>query len=229
MTATRVERIGDATLYLGHCENVLADLGRFAALVTDPPYGIQARWKGGFSERHGWKKASDENILRSVWDRSPPPKHLINYLLAVTDQQVIWGGNYFDLPKSRCWFIWNKPERGFTLAEAELAWTNRDNVVRVFDCPRSEADRQHPTQKPVALMQWCVAKTTGIVLDPFMGSGTTGVACANLGRSFVGIEIEPTYFDMACRRIEAAYKQPRLFAEPAPKIVQPSMFEGDAA
>lgn len=216
----REEVIGDARLYLGDCENVLGDLGRFEALITDPPYGIAKTWKGGLSEKHGWKKAYDESALRNAWDRSPPSKALFNFLLAQTEQQIIWGGNYFDLPLSRCWFVWNKPERGFTLAEAELAWTNRDNVTRVFDAPRSEIDREHPTQKPVSLMAWCVAKTTGTVLDPFMGSGTTGVACTNLGRPFVGIEIEPTYFDMACRRIEAAYRQPRLFAEPDPKPIQ---------
>ena len=109
-----------------------------------------------------------------------------------------------------------------TLAEAEMAWTNRDSVIRVYDGNRSEPDREHPTQKPIALMQWCVEKTTGTVLDPFMGSGTTGVACANLGRKFIGIEIEPKYFDIACRRIEQAYKQPRLFAD---EIVKPSKQE----
>lgn len=221
---SRIEKIGDATLYLGDCREILPTLGRVDAVVTDPPYGIAATWKGGFG--HGWGKARDESALRNLWDRAPPSKAIFDHLLSNTDQQIIWGGNYFDLPVSRCWFVWNKPERGFSLAEAELAWTNRDNVVRVFDCPRSEAGRQHPTQKPVALMSWCVAKTTGIVLDPFMGSGTTGVACANLGRKFIGIEIDPGYFDIACRRIDEASRQERLFTEPPRKIVQSSLFGG---
>ena len=93
-----------------------------------------------------------------------------------------------------------------------MAWTNLDTVVRVFDAPRSEPGREHPTQKPVSLMSWCVAKVKGTILDPFMGSGTTGVACANLGRKFIGIEIERKYFDVACERIAAAYAQGRLFA-----------------
>jgi DNA modification methylase len=144
-------------------------------------------------------------------------------LRAISREQIIWGGNYFPLPPSRCWFVWNKPERNFTLAEAELAWTNRDNVVRVIDCARSEPDRLHPTQKPVAVMAWSVAKTSGTVLDPFMGSGTTGVACANLGRIFIGIEREPTYFDIACRRIEQAYEQGDMFIERPKPAKQESM------
>ena len=88
----------------------------------------------------------------------------------------------------------------------------------------------HPFQKPIALMEWCLSflPDARIILDPFMGSGTTGVACAKMGRKFIGIEIEPRYFDIACRRIEEAYRQPRLFAEPAPKPQQLSL-EGDAA
>ena len=218
----RVEIIGDATLYLGDCREILPTLGKVDAVVTDPPYGIAHLWKGGFSSKHGWGKAKDESITRNEWDEKPLSGELLDLILAAGKQQIIWGGNYFDLPESRCWYVWNKPERGFTLAEAELAWTNRDSVIRVFDGNRSEPDRQHPTQKPVALMSWCVEKTKGEVLDPFMGSGTTGVACANLGRKVIGIEIEPKYFDIACRRIEAAYKQPRLFKD---EPVKPSKQE----
>ena len=88
-----------------------------------------------------------------------------------------------------------------------------DACVRVFDGNRSEPDRQHPTQKTAALMRWCVEKTKGDVIDPFMGSGTTGVACANLGRKFIGVEISEVYFDIACQRIENAYRQEKLFPD----------------
>ena len=211
-------QIGDATLYRGDCLEILPTLGKVDCVVTDPPYGIADKWKGGSG--HGWGKAQAEGVLRNEWDARPLDHRAIDILLAAADQHIIWGGNYFDLPPSRCWFIWNKPERGFSLAEAEMAWTNRDNVVRVFDCPRSEPDRTHPTQKPVALMRWCIEKTTGTVCDPFMGSGTTGVACAKLGRKFIGIEMEPKYFDIACKRIEAAYAEPDLFIAPPTKAVQ---------
>ncbi len=218
----RVEQIGDCTLYLGDCLEILPTLGRVDAVVTDPPYGIADKWKGGSG--HGWQKARDEGVLRNEWDAKPLAGPALQAILSAGGEIIIWGGNYFDLPPSRCWLIWNKPERGFTLAEAEMAWTNRDNVVRVFDAPRSEPDRLHPTQKPVSLMSWCVGKTkAATILDPFMGSGTTGVACVNLGRKFIGIEIEPRYFDIACRRIEEAYRQPRLFAEPKPKPTQEAL------
>jgi len=216
----REEIIGDCRLLLGDCRDILPTLGPVDAVVTDPPYGIAATWKGGFSGKHGWGKAKGEAELRNEWDDEAPTSDLFDLLRSMSREQIIWGGNYFPLPPSRCWLVWNKPERNFSLAEAELAWTNRDNVVRVIDSPRSESGRLHPTQKPVPVMMWSVEKTKGVVLDPFMGSGTTGVACVNLGRSFIGIERESSYFDIACRRIEDAYKQPRLFAEPAAKPIQ---------
>lgn len=207
----RVETIGDCTLYLGDCLKILPTLGRFDACVTDPPYGIADKWKGGFNEKHRWGKAKAESVLRNEWDAKPLDDAALSILLAAANEHIIWGGNYFNLPPSRCWLVWNKPERGFTLAEAELAWTNRDNVVRVIDAPRSEPDRLHPTQKPVVVMAFSIAKTRGTVVDPFLGSGTTGVACVKLGRKFVGIEIDPSYFDIACDRIRKAYAQPDMF------------------
>lgn len=201
-----IERIGLATLYLGDCREILPTLDKVDAVITDPPYGIAKKWKGGSG--HGWGKARGDAGLRNEWDADVPSDDLMETILAKGDEQIIWGGNYFNLPPSRCWLIWNKPERGFSLAEAELAWTNRDNVVRVFDCPRSEPGREHPTQKPVALMVWCVEKTKAkTILDPFMGSGTTGVAAVQMGRQFIGIEREPAYFEIACRRIEDAQRQ----------------------
>lgn len=206
----RVETIGTATLYLGNCMEILPTLPKVGAVITDPPYGIARLWKGGGG--HGWAKAREEGVTRNEWDERPLDEKAIELLLAAADEHIIWGGNYFPLPPSRCWLVWNKPERNFSLAEAELAWTSKDSVVRVFDGPRSDQGREHPTQKPVGLMQWCVAKTTGTVLDPFMGSGTTGVACVDQGRAFIGIELEPKYFDIACRRVSAAQSQGRLFA-----------------
>lgn len=217
----RKEVIGDCTLYLGDCRDILPTLGKVEAVVTDPPYGIGKKWKGGSG--HGWGKSTQDATLRNEWDEATPGDETIKLVINSGREIIIWGGNYFNLPPSRCWLVWNKPERNFTLAEAELAWTNKDSVVRVFDAPRSEPGRQHPTQKPVALMEWCILKTKGCVLDPFMGSGTTGVACVKLDRKFIGIEREPKYFDIACRRIEEAYKQPRLFAAPPPKAEQQSL------
>ena len=219
----RKEVIGECELWLGDCREVLPMIGAVDAVVTDPPYGISRIWKGGFWG--GRSNARHEAILRNTWDQSPPDRLLLDTIVKSASEVIVWGGNYFDLPPSRGWLVWNKPERKFTLSEAELAWTNIDTIIRVFDYIRSESDRVHPTQKPVALMQWCINKLKGnIVLDPFMGSGTTGVACIKLGRRFIGIEIEPRYFDIACRRIEAAYRQGDLFREPPrPRPVQEAL------
>jgi DNA modification methylase len=217
-------QIGDATLYLGDCLEVLPTLGKIDAVVTDPPYGIGHKWSGG--GKHGWANAKSESNHRNAWDQKRPAGSTLTTLRLMSDEQIIWGGNYFAdvLPPSRCWFVWDKPERGFTLAEAELAWTNRDNVTRVFAHPRSEPDRVHPTQKPVALMVWCLQWSGAeTILDPFMGSGTTGVACAKLGRKFIGIEIDERYFEIACKRIEEAYAQPDMFVEPPAKPKQGAM------
>lgn len=221
----RIERISDATLYLGNCEDIVDGLTDVDAVITDPPYGIASIWKGG--GKHGWGKADDAKTIRNEWDAATPAKSVLDWIKA-QKQSIVWGGNYFELPPSRCWLVWNKPERNFTLAEAELAWTNIDALVRVFDFRRSDPGREHPTQKPVELMTFCVQKTKGLVCDPFMGSGTTGVACAKMGRKFIGIEMHEPYFDIACRRIEEAYKQGDMFVPKAKKVkeVLPDMFAG---
>ncbi len=199
--------------------DILPTLPKVDAVITDPPYGIARVWKGGV--KAGWGKARADAQTRNEWDDRPPSAEMFEDICAAADVQVIWGGNYFRLPQSRGWLVWTKPERNFTLSEAELAWTNIDTVIRCFDGVRSDPGRQHPTQKPLALMEWTIAQAdkaifktrrAASILDPFMGSGTTGVACANLGRKFIGIEREPKYFDIACTRIENAKRQQRMFA-----------------
>lgn len=217
----REEIIGDCRLILGDCLEVMPMLDKFDAVITDPPYGIANKWKGG--RGHGWENSRLLSKVRNEWDAKPLADFEIDMILKSSKEAIIWGGNYFNLPPSRCWLVWSKPERGFSLAEAELAWTNKDSIVRVIDAPRSEIDRVHPTQKPIVVMVWCVKKTKGSVFDPFMGSGTTGVACAKLGRKFTGIELDEEYFDIACKRIEEAYKQPDLFIEPPKEVVQTSL------
>ena len=159
---------------------------------------------------------------RGDWDAIAPN---LAPVMEIDAPSIIWGGNYFPLPPSRAFLIWNKGAgfRGRDFAECEQAWCSFDANARVFDfdplARGAYRDKEHPTQKPVEVMKWCLgfvadAKT---ILDPFMGSGTTGVAAVKLGRKFIGIEIEPKYFDIACRRISEALKQPDLFIErPAP-------------
>lgn len=206
--------IGNATLYCGDCLDVLPTLGEVDAVITDPPYGIADCWKGGFSDKHGWGKAGQSAEGRNEWDAQAPAREVFDRLRSMGKVQAFWGGNYFELPISRGWLIWNKPERNFTLSEAELCWTSVDMATRVFDYRRSDPDRTHPTQKPVTVMAWTMQKVKvpagAVVLDPFMGSGTTGVACMNNDRRFIGIEINRKYFDIACERIDRAQQQYKL-------------------
>lgn len=190
------------TLYHGDCAEILPTLGRFDLLLTDPPYGIAKVWHGGGSVKHGWGKAEREIELRNQWDESTPPEEVLTLARSVCDESIIWGGNYFELPLSRGWLVWNKPERGFSLAEAELAWTSRDMVIRVGDFHRSDPGRVHPTQKPLSLMHWCLNLfTPKSVLDPFAGSGTTLRAAKDQCIPSVGIEIEESYCEEIAKRM----------------------------
>ena len=201
---SRIEVIGNATLYLGDCRDILPTLPKVDAVITDPPYGI------GIAANPVRQKHE-----RLDWDNAPPTPELIQACISAATVAVVWGGNYFGLPPAQCFLIWDKcqPE-DFSLAMCEMAWTNIRKPAKSFRQSVTSYQKDHPTQKPVSLMEWCVkhAGDPSSVLDPFMGSGTTGVACANLGRAFIGIEREPRYFDIACRRIEDAQRQGRLIA-----------------
>jgi DNA modification methylase len=138
-------------------------------------------------------------------------------LVGLAPVVIIWGGNYYPLPPSRCWLIWDKKQNDqWTTGQAELAWTNIDRPIRTFrfaQCEQAnEGPKLHPTQKPLALMQWCFKWFDGdVILDPYCGSGTTGVAALSFGKTFIGIEREEKYFSIACRRIEDAQRQGHLF------------------
>lgn len=225
---SRVETIGDCTLYLGDCRDILPTLGPVDAVVTDPPYGIDYGRAGGFSSSHRWGRWRG-NV---AWDQERPAREIFDLMRACSSNQIIWGGNYFTdyLPPTMQWLVWDKGQRDFSLADCEFAWSSQQKAARIITYARGKAvwdGKEHPTQKPVEVMVWCLgflAKAKSI-LDPFMGSGTTGVACIHADRAFIGIEREPSYFDIACRRIEEAYKQPRLFSEPARSVEQLSMID----
>lgn len=210
----RVETIGDATLYLGDCMEVLPTLGKVDAVITDPPYGISAN-------KQTLGKGKKEFDRGSNWDDAAPPLALC---VAAADRACFWGGNYFSdqLPVTNDWLIWHKKNDGRSFSECELAWSNFGKQTRHLSHHWSGEEKAHPTQKPLAVMLWCIEQAGDIetILDPFMGSGTTGVAAIQLGRKFIGIEREPKYFDIACERIEHAYAQGQLFAAEPPKAVQ---------
>jgi DNA modification methylase len=238
--------IGDCRLILGDCREVLPTLGRVDAVVTDPPYGIGFSGKGGaYRNERNFKSIdpylsyedTDENfeaiVLPAVSQALAVARSGLVFMANKNVQRLPlgevggiyspngtgrtkWGFNNFRL----CVFYGPDP---YLLAGMGSrpngrygVWANDANTI------------DHPCAKPIAAMEWAVNRASlegQTVLDPFMGSGTTGVACVKLGRRFIGIEIEPRYFDIAVRRIEAAYAQPDLFIETAPKPVQPSLFE----
>lgn len=234
---TRVEHIGNATLYLGDCREILPTLGPVDAVVTDPPYGI------GFEKGAGGNGAQPKERRRDYGpihgdDKAFDPAPWLMWPC------ILWGANHYSsaLPHGR-WLAWNKLgslEPWDSFSDVEFAWQNVRGADRIFSllwkglCQGEKINggvRGHPTQKPVALMEWCLGFVPNavVILDPFMGSGTTGVACARLGRAFVGIEIDPAYFDIACERIAKAYAQPDLFVAPPEPALKQGDLLGDAA
>ena len=212
MTIIREERIGWQRLILGDCLQVMPLLGRFDAVVTDPPYGI------GFGAKHT-SHSRNRGTKLGNWDAEIPD---ITPVLDMAEDLIVWGGERFSLPVRRRWLTWVKPDAAPTFASTEYAWTSRDAPAKHFVQPIGGVNQErvgHPTQKPLALMEWCLgflpdAKT---ILDPFMGSGTTLVACQRMGRHGTGIELDPDYFAISCKRVDEAARQPDLFISPKPK------------
>jgi len=206
--------IGDCRLACGDCLEIMPTLESVDAVVTDPPYGIGINKSPRLSVSRGFGG--------ETWDEKPAD---ISWLIPLNVPSIVWGGNYFDLPPTRAPLVWDKNNAGRDFADFEMAWTNLDMVARriVFRPMNMDGGKQHPTQKPIAVMEWCLGflPDAQTILDPFMGSGTTGVACAKMGRKFIGIELEPKYFDIACKRIEDAYAQPDMLVE------QPKAFKQD--
>jgi len=247
MSRHAIETIGDATLYLGDCRDILPTLERVDAVVTDPPYGIgeaaganKSRCKpfGGVALKMPGKTIIARDYGDAAWDDQPIDDDLLRLVMLAGRWNVIFGGNYYPFPPTRCWLVWDKLNGDSDFADCELAWTNLPKAVRrirymwngMLKAP-GETRGDHPTQKPVGVMSWCLQQLpdgTKSVIDPFMGSGTTGVACAKAGMRFTGVEREPQYFEAACRRIEEAWKQPRLFEEPKPKAEQLNLLPKDA-
>lgn len=203
------------TLYNADCLDILPTLGRVDCVLTDPPYGIgehggacRTRGRPGYAkhENHGW-------------DTERPSKSAFQAILRAAPIVVIWGGNYFAdlLPASMGWLYWRKLMGG-DFSDGELAWTSRQMALREFTfCPKG-MDKEHPAQKPLELMAWCLDTARvpigATILDPYMGSGSVGVVCVRTGRGFIGIERDPVYFAIAQRRIAEAQLQPSLLTAP---------------
>ena len=238
----RIETIGDATLYLGDCLDIVADIPRPDLVLTDPPYGAAYQSNAGVGS--GTKPITNDGTRVSLrlYRRLVPllsgaPILWFTRWDAWPDVWEVFGGYM----KVNGLLVWDKGQPGMgdlnhwgpsyeMIASCGPVRTRggRDcSVLRYNTVP--SANRNHPTEKPIALFEYLIEKASDVdatILDPFMGSGTTGVAAAKTGRKFVGCEVDPIYFDTACRRIEEAYRQPRLFAEPVVKHEQPSLLSG---
>ena len=211
--------IGDATLYHGDCMDILPTLGKVDAVVTDPPYGIN--YKHGC--RRGGVRLGTDCLSIAGDDKPFDPSPFLGM------ECLFFGAEHFKsrLPDGGRWMVWNKRRVGVVRDQScvECAWHSVDGVSRIFHHVWDGADiglerksgRIHSNQKPIRLMEWCLGFSDArLVLDPFMGFGTTGVACAKLGRKFIGIELERQYFDIACERIDQAQRQVPLFGHDRP-------------
>lgn len=209
--------IGRARPACGDYRDILPTLDKVDAVVTDPPYGI-GEAAGANKSRSNLAVARDYG--NDAWDNEPIAPEVMVAVRAAGRWCVMFGGNYYDCPPASCWLVWDKENTG-DFADCELAWTNLPKAVRRIRYmwngmlrANGEPRGDHPTQKPVGVMRWCIGhlpEPNQTILDPFMGSGTTGVAAVQMGRDFIGIEREPKYFDIACRRIEDAQRQGDLF------------------
>lgn len=229
----RVETIGNATLYLGDCREILPTLGHFDVGLYDPPYGQKIAAKprigseGQQLDRGNNRSPTDGSVgraavtvhLTSDWDNDPPAADLWALADSKAERVIAFGFNrlahlYGSTPKMLIWDKKNKNGWEDTFADGEVAWTRGiKGPTRIFRhlwvgsiraSEHEKGAKVHPAQKPIAVMEWCLRQAgPGSVLDPWMGAGSTGIAAARDGRAFTGIEINPSYFDIACRRIEA--------------------------
>ncbi len=210
--------IGNCELWHGDCVEYMRGLPdkAFELAIVDPPYGIGA---GGKSFMNGASKTAHQYTRDLSWDSEPPTEDYFLELRRVSKEQIIFGGNYFALPPSRCFLIWDKTIHGNSYADCEMMWTSFDSVARIYRKNMVEITldgRIHPTQKPVKLYEWLLtnyAKTGQRILDTHLGSGSSAIACNNLGFEMVGCELDLDYYNAACKRIEQATAQPRLFAD----------------
>jgi DNA modification methylase len=198
-------------IYHGDCREILPLLPKVDLVLTDPPYGIG---EAAGRNRSRGKLAAARDYGNSDWDKEPPAEWVFGYMRAGSRWQIFWGGNFFALPPSSCWLVWDKDNSASDFADCELAWTNLKKAVRrktyrwagmlQEKMGRDKEQRVHPTQKPLDVMTWAIQQAPddcATILDPFMGSGTTLRAAKDLGRRAIGIEINEEYCRIAKERL----------------------------
>ncbi len=183
-------------IFLGDCREVLLTLPKRQLCLADPPYGMGDRMKGGT-----WGGSEKYDKMRE-WDQSA--EQSIADLILSHEKVIMWGGNFFRVPPSRCWFIWEKSNAVPTMADFEMAWTNFDKPAQLFKGQVGIHTHGHPTEKPLTLIQWCIKQAGDVldIVDPTCGSGTTLVAAKLSGLVCDGIELEEKYCEIAARRLQ---------------------------
>ena len=182
----------------------------FDLAIVDPPYGIDIQGIWG-KEEYGYKEWENKE-----WDKNIPNDDYFAELFRVSKNQIIWGGNYYYLRPSMGWLLWDKGQRGFTLADGELAWTSFNKALRIFNFPRAKANNQeriHPTQKPIQLYHWCLNLRANIddkILDTHVGSASSLIACEDMGFEYTGFELDVQYYEAAQKRLKQFRSQLKL-------------------
>lgn len=210
--------IGPATLYLGDCVEIIPTLPSVDLVLTDPPFGV-----GNFVQTTGRIIGRGESRGKEVaWNETPPPPEFFTLIRAKSRHRIVWGANFFNCFEDRGGaIVWDKCQKMPNFSKADIASCTHYQKTEIVRIPWTnftvthQAETDHPCERPVSLYEWCIQYLPGeigTVLDPYMGSGATGVACLNLRKVYIGIEREPRYFDMACERIANAQRQERLFA-----------------
>jgi site-specific DNA-methyltransferase (adenine-specific) len=216
---------GQIVLYNGDCLNIMQDLKNkeIDLVLTDPPYGggCDAAVGGRFEKyeikatRTGGTWANKYESKVKHWDIAPE-QEIFDEIFRISKEQIIWGGNYFSLPPTRCFLIWKKLtiSENFSMAMAEYAWTSFNKNAKLFEYAPQHSTRFHPTQKPIPLINWCLmnnSKENDLIFDGFLGSGTTAISCIRTKRRLIGCELDNEYFDKMCKRIEEELRQGVLF------------------
>ena len=206
-----MEKFGNITLYNDDCMNVMKTFKdkQFDLAIVDPPYGIGDKFKGGKTGKMNFNE-----IVNKDWDKVPPTEYF-NELMRVSKNQIIWGGNYFNLPPTRCFIVWDKIiSDDFSLAMAELAWTSFDKLAKIIKLQVPKDGKIHPTQKPIYLYGWCLkkyAKEGDKILDTHFGSLSIGIACHDLGFELTAIELDKDYYEAGKKRLIEHQMQLTIF------------------
>jgi site-specific DNA-methyltransferase (adenine-specific) len=179
----------------------------FDLAIVDPPYGINIQESGRLGRYN----------TNSIWDSKTPDNTYFRELFRVSKNQIIWGGNYFNLPPTKCFLIWDKkqPEK-ISFASCEMAWTSFDTVAKTFYfSPMNDTEKRiHTTQKPIALYEWILsryAKENDIILDTHVGSASSLIACHRTNHKFVGFELDEYYYKKSKERLDAEMAQMNIY------------------